>query len=110
MRWLYHVALRTDLPSPGADYAPASLGREGFIHASYRDAVRESARLYFPPGADVVVLRIDPRRLGASRLEVAETPRGPMPHVHGPLRPEAIAEQLGVEEAAAGPDQLDGTG
>ena len=50
-RWLYHV-LRTDEPGTeaalGEAYAPASLAREGFIHASYQSSVVESARLTHP--------------------------------------------------------------
>ena len=84
MRWLYHLA--TDPPGPGV-YAPASLASEGFIHCSFADAVDESARLYFPSGARVY--RVDPLRL-SSRVEIARTPRGPMPHVHGPIDRDAI--------------------
>jgi cyclohexyl-isocyanide hydratase len=97
MRWLYHLLPRQDLPTgiapctpdPAAHYAPESLAREGFIHASYAESVAESARLYFAPGSDLVALRIDPRRLDHP-LTVASTPRGPMPHLHGPLPLSAI--------------------
>jgi putative intracellular protease/amidase/uncharacterized protein (DUF952 family) len=84
VRWLYHLA--TDPPGPG-DYAPASLASEGFIHCSFADAIEESARLYFPSGARVY--RVDPLRL-SSRIEIARTPRGPMPHVRGAIDRDAI--------------------
>lgn len=90
MRWLFHVVRAEDL-SWGKDgrYAPPSLAREGFVHASYKDVVHESARLYFPPDARLVVLAIDPRRLDVP-LDVAATPRGPMPHVRGSIPSDAI--------------------
>jgi putative intracellular protease/amidase/uncharacterized protein (DUF952 family) len=92
MRWLFHLANPEDL-GWGSDgrYAPPSLAREGFIHASYKDAVRESARLYFK-AEDLAGLRlvaIDPRRLDVP-IEVADTPRGPMPHIHGSIPVDAV--------------------
>jgi dCTP diphosphatase len=46
--------------------------------------VHESARLYFAPDADLLALELDPRAITVP-IEFARTPRGPMPHVHGPL-------------------------
>lgn len=91
-KWLFHLVRPEDLGwrSDGR-YAPESLAREGFIHASYKDAVRESAELYFD-AADVPRLRlmaIDPRRLDVP-VEVADTPRGPMPHVVGSIPVDAV--------------------
>src|SRR3954471_16978315 len=92
MRWLYHVRVAGPLPDP---YAPPSLSAEGFIHCSYLPEVAESARLYFPPGAPLEVLKIDPRGLD---VEVAMTPRGPMPHVRGAIPQTAIAARLTLPE------------
>lgn len=86
-RWLYHV--RVVGADPGWPYAPASLAREGFVHASFRDRVRESAKLYFPAGSALEVLVIDPRLLAAP-VEIALTPRGPMPHVRGPIEERSV--------------------
>src|SRR5687768_5437102 len=96
MQWLYHlVPAGTPIPSM---YEPGSLSAEGFVHASYRPAVAESAALYFG-GRPVDVWRIDPRRLPAPVRE-AETPRGPMPHVHGPIPGEAVREVLPLSAMA----------
>ncbi|MDQ3368844.1 MAG: DUF952 domain-containing protein [Myxococcota bacterium] len=107
MRWLFHILTRADHEAWAASgepaYAPASLASEGFVHASYRDAVRESAALYFAATTPLVVLRIDPSLL---EVAVAATPRGPMPHVRGPIPRAAIAAVLDVAEVALGPDQL----
>ncbi len=98
MRWLYHIKVVGPLPDP---YAPPSLMAEGFVHCSYQPAVAESARLYFPAGAALEVLKIDPRDLD---VEVAATPRGPMPHVRQAIPARAVKARLTVDEVAAAPD------
>ncbi|HKE20581.1 MAG TPA: DUF952 domain-containing protein [Kofleriaceae bacterium] len=106
-RWLYHLieadgdAARRRAPL----HAPDSLALEGFIHCSFQPDVAESARLHFPPGARLLALRIDPRRLGIAAVE-APTPRGPMPHLFGPLRREAVVEVLELDAVGAAPDSL----
>ncbi len=95
MRWLFHALARsTEL---GDAYAPASLATEGFVHTSYRDTVLGSVRAHMPGDLPIDVLQIDPRRLDA-RVEVATTPRGPMPHVHGPIPRDAIAAVFPLED------------
>ena len=116
LRWIYHAVDRETWERARASeaYAPRDAHGEGepFIHASYRDAVLESARLYLPAGSPRLIVRIDPRRLGAM-VRVAETPRGPMPHIYGSVPRDAIAEVRGEEEFAAAvdraPDGVTGT-
>jgi uncharacterized protein (DUF952 family) len=107
-RWLYHALLRVEWERVDAVYAPESLAREGFVHASHRDRVAESARLYVAPKGACVVLRIDPRRVRAS-VEMASTPRGPMPHVLGSIPRDAIVEAIPLEawDESSMPDALD---
>ena len=100
MRWLYHVVNRGQ--------RDAVVGAEGFVHCSYRDDVEDSARLYFPLAAKLEVLQIDPRRLDA-RVEVAETPRGPMPHVHGAVARDAVRAVHEVDAIERAPDPVTGT-
>ncbi|MBX3262897.1 MAG: DUF952 domain-containing protein [Labilithrix sp.] len=116
MRWLFHV-LRSedavfvhDAASAGSErrYRPGSLEREGFLHASYRDAVLESARLYFPAGAALSVFAIDPRRLDVP-VDVVDTPRGPMPHVRGSI-PERAVRVLQLDDVPAHADLVDDDG
>lgn len=108
MRWLFHVVKEEDL-SWGKDgrYAPPSLAEEGFVHASFKDAVERSAALYFPKDASLRVLAIDPRRLDVPVL-VEETPRGPMPHVHGSVVYDAV-RVLSLADVAEHPDEVKGT-
>ncbi len=110
MRWLFHLVRPEDL-SWGSDgrYAPPSLATEGFIHASHQDAVVASANLYFAPEdrARLRVLVIDPRRLD-QRVELAVTPRGPMPHIHGSI-PEDAVRVSSLDAVDAHPDRVTGT-
>ncbi|CAN5688790.1 hypothetical protein BH09MYX1_BH09MYX1_32400 [soil metagenome] len=110
MRWLYHVVPVADVPTwdGSQEYDPPSLKTEGFIHGSFQPSVKESAELYFPKDAELRVLRIDPRRLDVP-LDVAETPRGPMPHIHGPLPRDAVREVLDLESVARAPDAVRGS-
>jgi uncharacterized protein (DUF952 family) len=105
VRWLYHV-VAADV-ALGDPYSPPSLVQEGFVHCSFRDAAAQSARLYFPAGARLRVLQIDPRRLRCE-LRVVATPRGPMPHVHGAIARAAIVRVLEIGQLVDAPDTVDG--
>lgn len=107
MRWLYHALRTADLPRRGGSYAPASLPREGFIHASYRDDVRASAALYLPRDEPLALLRFDPRRLGVA-VDRAATPRGEMPHVPGAVPDDAWLE-IGWDALPLEGDRVEGT-
>lgn len=106
MRWLYHLI------TPGSwssgELHPASLGLEGFIHCSYRDEVQRSAELYFPAGAPLEVLQVDPRRL-AVPLREDPSSRGPMPHVYGAIPEDAVRGRWSVAGIAEAPDAVRST-
>jgi uncharacterized protein (DUF952 family) len=105
VRWLYHVvAADGELDDP---YSPSSLAIEGYIHCSFRDAVAESADLYFAANARLRVLQIDPRRVGCE-VRVVATPRGPMPHVHGAIPRAAIVREWTIDQLVDAPDELPG--
>jgi uncharacterized protein (DUF952 family) len=94
VRWLYHVR------AVGQKIARSP---EGFVHCSYRRAVLESARLYFPADAQLEILQIDPR---GRAIEVADTPRGPMPHVFDDIPESAVVRRWRIEEFSDAPDEL----
>jgi uncharacterized protein (DUF952 family) len=105
VRWLYHV-----LPADEAiedPFSPPNLVQDGYIHCSFRDAAVASARLYFPADARLRVLQIDPR-LVRCEVRVVDTPRGPMPHVHGTIPRAAIVRELSLDQVADAPDELSG--
>jgi uncharacterized protein (DUF952 family) len=107
VRWLYHV-LGADVAIDDP-YAPPNFVQDGFVHCSFRDEVVTSARLYFPAGAALRVLQIDPRRVGCE-LRVVETPRGPMPHLHGAIPRAAIVCARALDQMREAPDVVDDDG
>jgi uncharacterized protein (DUF952 family) len=102
---LYHV-LGADV-ALADPFSPPNLVQDGYVHCSFRDAVVESARLYFPAGARLRVLQIDPRRVRCE-VRVVDTPRGPMPHVHGAIPRAAIVRELSLDQVADAPDEVSG--
>ncbi|MGO8995427.1 MAG: DUF952 domain-containing protein [Polyangiaceae bacterium] len=109
LRWLYHAVTREAWERSRGDAPYRAVDAHGdgadFIHASFRDQALESARLYLPPGRARLIVRIDPRRLGAT-VRLAETPRGPMPHVHGSVPRDAVAEVYDAEAFARDLDRV----
>ncbi|WP_394821900.1 DUF952 domain-containing protein [Pendulispora albinea] len=110
MQWLFHILPRADWnafrAANASAYAPPSLATEGFLHTSYRDKVAESARLYFAPDADLLILRIDPRKLDVP-VDIAKTRRGPMPHIRGPIPGAAVCAVVTLADLPGEPDVLD---
>jgi hypothetical protein len=41
-------------------------------------------------------------------VRVVDTPRGPMPHVHGVIPGAAIARELTIDQLADAPDEISG--
>jgi uncharacterized protein (DUF952 family) len=95
---VFHVVRAEELRWADDLYAAASLEAEGFVHASYREKVLESARLYFPANADLRILEIDPRGLD---VRVVETPRGPMPHIHQAVPRSAVRRIYLIDDFAS---------
>ena len=105
VRWLYHVlAADVALDDP---FSPPTFVQDGYIHCSFRDRAAESAQLYFAADAPLRVLQIDPR-LVRCEIRVVDTPRGPMPHVHGAIPRAAIVRELTIAQLAAAPDEIAG--
>ncbi len=82
-------------------YRGDTLDSEGFIHCSTPAQVVEVANARFQGTPDLVLLAIDPDRVGPEiRWEVAEN--GQLyPHIYGPLNADAVTR---VHEFAPEPD------
>lgn len=92
---LLHLVAESDFDASGTTpYAPPSLGAEGFVHCSTVEQVASTARLFFAGTEDLLLLVIDPRRLGDAEVRWEDTygTGREFPHVYGPVPREAIVE------------------
>jgi choline monooxygenase len=91
MTLIYHLVAPADWrKGPADDYRAASLDTEGFIHCSYAAQVAGSANRFYASAGELLVLTIDPARLGAP-LKVEPAGTGELfPHIYGPLNRSAV--------------------
>jgi len=74
-----------------------SLAEVGFIHTSLPHQVRGTADAFYADLDELVLLRIDPARVGAE-IKVEDG----FPHIYGALPVEAVREAVPVRRDAAG--------
>ncbi|WP_223190135.1 MULTISPECIES: DUF952 domain-containing protein [unclassified Streptomyces] len=68
-----------------------TLREEGFIHCSTRAQLPRTAAAFFADLDDLVVLVVDPGRLGVPLKYEAAKPGGEeFPHIYGPIPVEAV--------------------
>ena len=75
--------------------------RDGFIHFSTADQVKETAARYFAGAAGLVLVAFDDASLGAELRYEPSRDGALFPHLHAPLDPKAA---LWVEPLPIGPD------
>jgi glutathione S-transferase len=112
--WLYHLALRDDWQRAKLEghYAYSSRGlplqQVGFVHASLAHQVEPTRQRFYAdlPAAEVLLLAIDPARLGPAGVEVRLEPAPPsgelFPHLYPRLPLEAViwSEPVGATAAS----------
>ena len=69
-----------------------TLAEEGFIHCSYADQVEATLARFYSDLDEVVVLTLDPERLGADVVDEPTADGTRFPHVYGPLTVGAVIE------------------
>ena len=108
-QWIYHLALADEWRSAKAcgDYRRSTRGlaleQVGFIHASGADQVETTFRRFYADAEGVLLLTIDPARLGVPvRWEAAPDSDELFPHIVGPLPVGAVllAEPFGLAPLA----------
>ncbi len=102
---IYHITTAADADRLLAEgvLEPPSLAAEGFVHCSTDEQVVATTERWFAPDAELVLLELDPGQLGDAELRWPEVyPGQRYPHVHGPLRAEAVVARL-----SWGPDDRD---
>jgi uncharacterized protein (DUF952 family) len=90
---ILHITARADYRA-GEVYRPSSLDTEGFVHCSDFGTAHLPANRVFAGRADLVLLEIDPAKLGVPLRWEQGSPPDPsgiwFPHVFGPIAPEAV--------------------
>ena len=95
MTWIYHLTSQDNWNSAQelGEYRAASLGAEGFIHASTEEQVEASANRHFSQSVSIVLLKIDPARLTTPvTWEKSPHSETPFPHLYGPINLDAVVE------------------
>lgn len=95
---ILHILKRSEWDEAirNGNYAPPSLGNEGFIHCSTIEQVVETANLYFRGQPDLMVLSIDEARLVSPLKYEAPASAGDecadslFPHLYGLLNLDAV--------------------
>jgi uncharacterized protein (DUF952 family) len=101
---LFHLISRVDWEEARAqgEVRPPSLVVQGFVHLSTRAQVLGTANRFFRGRGDILVLCLDPARLGAAvRFEEGE-PGQLFPHLYGPLPVAAVTSAEPLVPDAAG--------
>ena len=99
MAFIYHIAATADWERAVREgqYTTSTRGltlaEQGFIHASTADQVARVANAFYRDVPDLVLLVIDPERVGPEiRYERVPGQDAPYPHIYGPLNTDAVAE------------------
>lgn len=94
---LFHIALPDEWAAATASgsYERSTRGRslddEGFIHCSHRQQVEATANRFYADLESLVLLTIDPDRVGSPIVEEPAVEGGEMfPHVYGPIPVDAV--------------------
>jgi len=90
---IYHItsAKEASEAKQNGYYVPAAFDREGFIHCSYAHQVVAVANRIFQGRSDLVLLEIDPTRLGCDVVdENLEGGTELFPHIYGKLKMSAV--------------------
>lgn len=80
------------------EYRPPSLESQGFVHFSTAAQVEGTANLLYADVAELIVIEIDPERLGGLEVVVEQIggANQPFPHVYGPIPVTAAVAQRPV--------------
>ncbi len=95
-RLIYHITEETAWRQvlDNGEYRAASLDSEGFIHASTRNQVVDTANSFYHGNNGLVLLEIDTQTLPVEvRYELAPN-GGSYPHIYGPVYPQAVLRVL----------------
>ncbi len=104
---LFHIADREQWESQLGRYyyEPQSFETDGFVHLSERQDLQETVKLHMSPGAQLILVCINPKWLTEPMKYDFVSGRGKeMPHLYGALNKSSIlwAAELSTEDLLAG--------
>lgn len=104
---IYHILPRTlwEQAQAQGEYRAVSLETEGFMHASTRAQVLDTASRFYRGQPGLVLLVIDPDKLRAElRYDpvVIDGSQTQFPHIYGPLNLDAVTAALDFPPEADG--------
>ncbi len=111
MKPLFHITTRADWDRSQAsrEYRAASLETEGFIHLSTEEQWRHTLHRIFRDVHELVILRIDPRRVAAEiKYERGADTDEEFPHLYGPLETDAVINLRDAPRMVTLPDDTIG--
>ena len=73
-----------------SEYAPESLLADGFVHLSDPEQVEDTFKRFFTGRTDVILLKIDEKKLKAPVRREDLYGHGEFPHLYGPLNLDAV--------------------
>ena len=104
---IYHITRQQDWQNAQATgiYTADSLAQQGFIHASTREQVEDTAARFYSGQHGLVLLAIDTLRSRAEvRFDPVALPTGEtrFPHIYGPLNLDAVTGVAAFEPDSRG--------
>jgi glutathione S-transferase len=111
---IFHIAVPDDWAAArrAGEYTMSTRGRslseEGFIHCSFADQVEGTANRYYADLDEVVLLTVDPSRLGSELVVEDPFPGAPQrfPHVYAPIPVAAVVATAAWRREADRPWRL----
>jgi uncharacterized protein (DUF952 family) len=103
---IFHMCRRTEwaaAEAAGSYRGSSQDAADGFIHFSTAEQIRESARNHRAGQADLVLVTVDPARLGTALKWEPSRGGALFPHLYGPLPLSAVVR---VDPLPLGPDGL----
>lgn len=112
--FIYHITPRLEWEKARGlgQYTAPSLAQEGFIHASTREQVVDTANRFYHGQSDLVLLAIDPQRAKPEVRFDPVTTHGAeqkFPHIYGPLNLDAVVEVIDFPPGEKGDFSLPGS-
>lgn len=105
MATIFHIAKREQWEKAKQEgvYRTPTLASEGFIHCSRSEQVMRVANTLFRGQTGLVLLEIDPRRVGAEiRYENCEGGQEVFPHIYGALDVSTVVRVVPFEPGEDG--------